>query len=150
MKYLFSFAVGIVALVGWSAGAWPSRSATTATVVDVVEHADTDAVSNGTKADSLGNVLTFANPVYNAADTKKVGTDNGFCVRTVKGKTWECMWTMFLSGGQITVEGPFSDSGNTKLAITGGTGSYANARGWMALNYHNKAGTKLDFIFHLS
>ena len=39
------------------------------------------------KADAPGNVLTFANPVYDAADAKKVGTDNGFCVRTVKGKT---------------------------------------------------------------
>src|SRR2546425_4838683 len=150
MKYLFALAVAAVPLVAWSAGAGASRSATTATTVHVVEHAVTDAVSNGTKTDSLGNVLTFANPVYNAADTKKAGSDNGFCVRTVKGKAWECLWTTFLANGQITVEGPFSDAGNTKLAITGGTGAYANSRGWMELNYHNKKGTKFDFIFHLS
>jgi allene oxide cyclase len=150
MKYLFVTAVAVVALVIWSAGASARPSATTATTVHVVEHAITDAVSNGTKADSLGNVLTFANPVYNASDTKKAGSDNGFCVRTVKGKAWECLWTTFLANGQITVEGPFSDTGNTKLAITGGTGAYANSRGWMELNYHNKKGTKFDFIFHLT
>ena len=150
MKYLFVPAVAVVALVIGSAGAGASRFATTAPTVHVVEHAITDAVSNGTKSDSLGNVLTFANPVYNASDTKKAGSDNGFCVRTVKGKAWECLWTTFLANGQITVEGPFSDTGDTKLAITGGTGAYANSRGWMELKYHNKKGTKFDFIFHLT
>jgi hypothetical protein len=33
--------------------------------------------------------------------------------------------------------------------VTGGTGRYRNARGWMELNYHNAAGTKFDFVFHL-
>jgi hypothetical protein len=150
MKRLFSVAIlaaTVVALPAWAAGGGGSKSS--AVTIHVVEHADTDVVSNGTKADSLGNVLTFANPVYDAADTKKVGTDNGFCVRSVKGKTWECMWTTFLPRGQITVEGPFSDTGSTKLAITGGTGAYATARGWMALEFHNAKGTKFDFVFHV-
>jgi allene oxide cyclase len=151
MKYSFVLAAAAAAaLVVWSVGAGASRSASTALTVHVVEHAVTDAVSNGTQADAVGNVLTFANPVYNAADTKKAGSDNGFCVRSVKGKAWECLWTTFLANGQITVEGPFSDTGNTKLAITGGTGAFASSRGWMELNYHNKKGTKFDFIFHLS
>jgi allene oxide cyclase len=131
--------------------AWTGSAATrpAATTVHVVEHAVTDAVTNGTPSHRLGNILTFANPVYDAADKKQVGTDNGFCVRTVAGKLWECLWTTFLPTGQITVEGPFSDTGNTKLAITGGTGAYASSRGWMELNYHNKKGTEFDFVFHL-
>jgi Allene oxide cyclase len=149
MKRLLVLTVAVTAVAALTAGAGSGSAAGTITV-HVVEHALTDAVSNGTTADALGNVLTFANPVYNAADTKKLGSDNGFCVRSVKGKFWECMWTTFLPNGQITVEGPFSDTGNTKLAITGGTGAYANSRGWMALNFHNKQGTKFDFIFHLS
>jgi allene oxide cyclase len=150
MKRLLSVAIlaaAVAALPAWAAVG--SGSTSSASTIHVVEHADTDAVSNGTKADSLGNLLTFANPVYDAADTKKVGTDNGFCVRSVKGKTWECIWTTFLPKGQITVEGPFSDTGATKLAITGGTGAYATARGWMALAYHNAKGTKFDFVFHV-
>src|SRR5262245_35589686 len=115
----------------------------------VIEHATTDAVTNGSADDAAGNVLTFANEVFDSADQKKVGSDQGYCVRIVVGKTWECNWTTILPGGQVTVEGPFSDTGDTVLAITGGTGTYRNARGWMELNYHNPAGTEFDFVFHL-
>jgi len=54
-----------------------------------------------------------------------------------------------LPNGQITVEGPFSDTGNTALAITGGTGKYRNARGSMDLKFHDQAGTEFDFVFHV-
>jgi len=117
--------------------------------IHVIEHATTDAVTNGSAADSAGNVLTFANDVFNNADAKKVGSDQGYCIRIVVGKAWECNWTTFLSDGQITVEGPFSDTGNTVLAITGGTGKYRNAGGSMELKYHNAAGTEFDFVFNL-
>jgi Allene oxide cyclase len=136
------------ALAVWAATAGGSTSSSAP--VHVIEHAVSDVVSNGTTADKLGNVLTFANPVYDAANAKKVGTDSGYCVRTVKGQTWECSWTTFLPRGQITVEGPFSDTGDTKLAITGGTGAYATTRGWMDLRYHTKKGTEFDFVFHVT
>ncbi|HEY0317200.1 MAG TPA: dirigent protein [Solirubrobacterales bacterium] len=139
-----TLAVGVVAMVSSSAGA------SKATVIHVVERATTDAVTNGdAETDKVGNVLTFSNNVYNSADKRKVGSDQGYCVRMVVGKTWECNWTTFLQSGSLTVEGKFSDTGNTILAITGGTGAYATARGEMNLNYHNKQGTEFDFIFHV-
>ena len=113
--------------------------------IHVIEHATTDSVD----VDAPGHVLTFANDVYDSSDAAKVGSDQGYCIRVVAHKSWECNWTTFLSGGQITVEGPFSDTGNTALAITGGTGKFRNARGWMELNYHNPQSTKFDFVFHL-
>ena len=117
----------------------------------VVERATTDAVTNkGTKkGDSLGDILTFANGVYNASNTTKMGSDNGFCIRTQVGKAWECIWTTFLPSGQLTVDGPFLDAGDSKLAITGGTGAYARARGWMNLHARNAKGTEYDFGFHV-
>jgi hypothetical protein len=119
-------------------------------VLTVVEHADTDAVLDlGAKDDSAGDLLTFANPVYDAANKTQVGTDQGFCIRTVVGKSWECFWTTFLKDGQITVEGPFLDTGDSVVAITGGTGKYAGARGQMKLHYRNPKGTELDFVFEL-
>ena len=100
--------------------------------------------------DVTGNLLTWHNNVYNTADSKQVGTDQGSCVRTNPAAgSWECAWTTFLSRGQITVEGPYYDSKNSILAITGGTGAYASVRGQMNLNARD-GGKEYDFIFHLS
>ena len=116
----------------------------------MVEHADHRCRHQRRRPDDdVGNILTFGNDVFDAADTHKVGTDQGSCIRIVVGSSWECTWTTFLPSGQITVEGPFSDTGNTVLAITGGTGAYRNARGEMELKYHNPQGTKFDFVFHV-
>jgi allene oxide cyclase len=125
-------------------------------MIHVIEHANTDTVGdidNGKPApDALGNVLAFHNPVFDVADQKQVGHDNGDCVRTVTGKDgiWECFWTVFLSAGQITVEGPYNtDATDTILAITGGTGAYNEARGQMTLHDHFGDGTQYDFIYEL-
>jgi allene oxide cyclase len=137
----------LVAVVATTAGGNPARPAATFTVV---ERATTDAVTEtGKKGDSAGDLLTFANELYNAGNTKKVGSDNGYCIRTVVGKSWECWWTAFVSGGQIVVEGPFLDAGPSKLAITGGTGKYSRARGWMNLSARNDKGTEYDFTYHV-
>ena len=144
---LLAASVILVLVVTASAGS-PGGSKRGKTI-RVVEHATTDAVTNGTSGDDVGNILTFANDVFNSADTKKVGTDQGYCVRIAVGESWECNFTTFLKKGQITVEGPFSDTGDTVLAINGGTGRYRNARGEMELKYRNKEGTKFDFVFHV-
>ena len=118
--------------------------------IHVIEHATSDAVTNGSPTTDLaGNILTFANDVFDSANSNKVGSDQGSCVRIVVGKSWECTWTTFLPAGQITVEGPFYDSSDSTLAVTGGTGKYRNVRGSMDLKYRNPAGTEFDFIFHL-
>lgn len=142
---------GILAVIAVNAAAKgkPAGWGSGGKAIHVVEHAVSDAVTNGTVGDDAGNVLTFANPVFDKKDAHEVGSDQGYCIRIVVGKTWECNWTTFLPKGQITVEGPFSDTGNTVLAITGGTGKYRNARGSMELEYHDQAGTEFDFVFHV-
>jgi allene oxide cyclase len=119
-------------------------------VITVVEHAITDTeIPTGGGKDVKGNILTFNNPVYNAADKVKVGHDEGFCTRlSLRPGTWECLWTTFLKGGQITVQGPFYDARNSVLAITGGTGAYRDQRGQMQLKSLD-GGKKYDFIFQL-
>ena len=50
--------------------------------VHVIEHAITDTENPGVGGkDAKGNVLTFNNPVFNLANTKQVGHDEGFCIR---------------------------------------------------------------------
>jgi hypothetical protein len=66
-------------------------------VITVVERANTDAVTDlGAKGDSAGDLLTFENPVFDKQNKNQVGTDQGYCVRTVAGKAWECAWSMSL------------------------------------------------------
>jgi len=116
----------------------------------VVEHGTTDSISNqgGGAGDAAGNILTFSNDVFDQSNSTKVGSDQGYCVRIVVGESWECNWTTFLAGGQVTVEGPFYDTRDSVLAITGGTEAYANVRGSMELKSRS-GGTEYDFIFHL-
>jgi allene oxide cyclase len=163
IKSRLSLAVVMFAFAGWVAIGAPGianaakssaakhTSGGGATTIHVIEHAVTDTViHSGGGADVTGNSLTFHNKVYNPANVKVVGSDQGYCVRIAPAEgSWECAWTTFLKGGQITVQGPYYDKKNSVLAITGGTGAYRNARGDMNLN-SRKGGTEYDFIFHLS
>jgi hypothetical protein len=116
----------------------------------VVEHpTDETTVDLGAKGDSIGDLLVFANPVFDAANKVKVGTDQGYCVRTVVGKSWECFWTLIVKEGLITVEGPFYDTGDSTFVVTGGSGKYAGAKGSMKLHWRDAKGTSYDFIYDL-
>lgn len=116
----------------------------------VVEHAVSDTTADtGPAGDSAGDVLAFANPVFDAANTHQVGTDNGSCVRTAAGVSYECSWTTTLAGGSLVVEGPFLDAGDSTLAVTGGTGRFRGAVGEMRLHARNAQGSEYDFAFTL-
>jgi hypothetical protein len=149
MPRLFGFPLSLAlivlaALIGSSrpAGAFQTESAT------YVERATTDAVTDlGTKGDSVGDLLTFANEIYDEHNQKLVGHDNGWCIRTVVGTAWECYWTLELEDGQLSVAGPFLDAGDSVLAVTGGTGKYYGARGEMKLHARNAQGSEYDFMY---
>ena len=150
MKTL-GFMLLVVSIVLLAAALTAFRAQTGTTTITVVEHADTDAVADtGDEGDTVGDILTFANPVYDEKNETQVGTDQGYCLRTEVGKSWECNWTLLLDDGQITVEGPFFDAGDSVLSITGGTGEYANARGQMTLHSRNEAGSEFDFIYEIA
>ena len=106
-------------------------------------------VDLGAKGDSVGDLLVFANKVYDAGNKTQVGSDQGYCVRTVVGKSWECFWTLTLKAGQITVEGPFLDEGDSLMIVTGGTGKYAGAKGSMKLHPRDATPTGYDFTYDL-
>jgi allene oxide cyclase len=140
-----AIAAGVGGLIATGASAAESQE------IKLVEHATTDAVTDtGAPGDSAGDILTFSNEVYDADDKNKVGSDQGICFRTVPGKAWECFWTLALDKGQLTVEGPFLDKGDSVLAITGGTGEYAGAQGEMALSdVSGGKGEKYSFTYRI-
>jgi allene oxide cyclase len=122
-----------------------------ATTLKFIEHATTDTVSvhAGKAADNVGDLLTFTNDVFDTANKTKLGFDQGYCVRLAIGKAWECHWSLILPNGQITVDGPFLDTSDSTLAITGGTGAYAGAGGDMLLHARDAKGTAYDFTYRV-
>jgi allene oxide cyclase len=139
------------AIVAGTSSAKSTRAHAAGTTVRVIEHAITDTeIPTGGGPDVKGNILTFNNPVYNVANKKQVGHDEGFCTRIApKQGIWECLWTTFLKAGQITVQGPYYDTRNSVLSITGGTGAFRDRRGQMTL-LSRDGGKEYDFIFALS
>jgi allene oxide cyclase len=143
MKKLLTIATAMIAVLA----ATPTLAGQK---IQLIEHADTDATLDlGAKGDSVGDLLTFANPVFDSANKTRVGSDQGYCVRVIAGKSWECFWTLRLEDGQITVEGPFYDTGDSLMAVTGGTGKYAGAKGSMKLHPRDAKGTAYDFSYEL-
>jgi allene oxide cyclase len=140
----------LISIVAGALAALAAVPALAAEKIQLVEHADTDATLDlGVKGDSVGDLLTFANPVYDAANKTQVGSDQGYCVRVIAGKSWECFWTLRLKEGQITIEGPFYDAGDSVMAVTGGTGKYVGAKGSMKLHSRDAKGSSYDLTYDL-
>jgi hypothetical protein len=119
--------------------------------VNVVERATTDKVIDlGDKNDSTGDILTFANELFDEGNGTKIGDDSGWCIRIVPGKSWECVATVTLADGQISAGGPFLDGKDSVWSVTGGTGKYAATRGEMQLHSRNAEGSEFDFRFRLT
>jgi hypothetical protein len=153
MKTRLAIALGVVSAVavGMVAVAGTAGTDISAPVrIHVIEHATTDTViDTGAPGDTSGDLLTFHNAVFGPKDLQQVGSDQGDCIRIAPSRgTWECRWVTILDGGSLMVEGRFSDTHDTVLAVTGGTGLYRNARGAMQLRAR-AGGTKYDFIFNL-
>ena len=155
MKRVLSVVVAVAAIVVLvvavsASGKQSSHAKHDGRAVTVIEHATTDTTTDtGAAGDSVGDVLTFANHVFDSANAQKVGTDQGYCIRVVVGTSYECTWTASLPGGQIVVAGPFYDAKDSTLAITGGTGRYRGARGTMDL-HAQAGGTEFAFVFHIT
>jgi hypothetical protein len=157
-KWISLVSAVAIAGIGITASLVTVSSAAPAVTIHVIEHADTDTVvETGTVGDTTGDLLTFHNDVFDETNKSKVATDQGDCIRIVTGSTgsWECRWvTIFpqtnnARRGTITVEGPFYDTHDSTLAVTGGTGLYKGATGTMQLKANTDAGG-YDFIFHLT
>jgi hypothetical protein len=149
--------VGAAAVVvaGISAVAWAARSDRPALAAPVtftvIEHAKTDIVidSDQSGGDTTGDLLTWHNKIFGPRNEAVVGKDQGDCIRIDPAAgSWECRWITFVPGGAITVEGPFFDTHNNTIAITGGIGRFRNAQGTMFVKAR-KGGAEYAFIFHV-
>ena len=61
---------------------------------------------------------------------EKIGHDGGVCtITSVKGMEVQCLVTVYLSDGQITLQGLATEGEAFVFAVTGGTGQYQGASG---------------------
>lgn len=135
------------AFLALMAAAAPTYAAET---LMVVEHPDNEQTIPMTpNKDSLGDLIVFHNSIFDADNRMKVGRDEGYCVRVFVATSYACFWTLFLTEGQITVEGPYTDKGDSVLSITGGSGKYAGARGSMILHPRDAKNLSYDFRYQL-
>lgn len=136
-------------LFGCGGGGENGAPAPTTMRIALVEHVVNETViDHPPMDDSVGDVLTFANELFDDLNKTKVGTDQGYCIRVDVGKSWECNWTAFLADGQITVEGPFFDDKGSTLAVTGGTGAYRGWYGSMELTFRDNP-KEYNFVYLL-
>ena len=153
MRSLAMFAV-VAAIMAYGLGggvfAQDATPVTTSAVghetLVVIDHTTTETVIDlGAKGDSIGDLLAFSNAVYDEGNATEVGTNQGSCIRTVPGEAWECLFTIILDEGQLTVAGPLYDAGPSELAITGGTDAYSTARGQLRLEATSATESRFTF-----
>ena len=102
------------------------------TLITIADARDKPAqyVDNGEPGDSVGDVLTFDQPLLNE-DMQEIGNNSGTCIRSRVGHSFQCQWTLTLENGSIQVAGREYDLGTSILSIIGGTGKYSGISGEM-------------------
>jgi len=89
---------------------------------------------------SAKGVFSSREKVYQGS--RKVGEDYSRCTEASNRRSTHCVGGYTLSHGTIDFSGTISTTSDTnRLSMTGGTGSYKDARGTVLTEY-NKAGTK--------
>ncbi|WP_375772295.1 dirigent protein [Archangium gephyra] len=85
-------------------------------------------VDLGPPGDSPGDMFVFDQPLLNEA-RENIGSNSGYCVRTLPGQFSECQWTLTMADGTITVAGREAEMGTSRIPIIGGTGAFEGASG---------------------
>lgn len=102
----------------------------------------------GTKGESAGDQIVFSDNVYK--DKSRVGSLDGSCTATRVTTTvfhQHCLVTLTLERGQLTSQGTilFDEDFDDEftLAITGGTGKYADAAGEAHIEFVSDTETEI-------
>lgn len=81
------------------------------------------------KTRTAGDVVLYANPVFDRHGTR-VGTDQGICTM-INARQSQCDATLALPKGQLVTHGLQGVGSGYEVAVLGGTGAYAGAKGTM-------------------
>jgi hypothetical protein len=96
-------------------------------------------IDTGEPGDSVGDILVFDQPLLDEHHNN-IGNNNGTCIRTRVGHSFQCQWTLTFDNGSIQVAGREFDQGASTVSIVGGTGRYSGITGDMK-SVNNNDGT---------
>src|ERR1700684_4412064 len=105
-RFKISVATLFVAALGILGGA---KFAFAGETLHVVERELTNTTIHlGAKGepDSVGDMIVFANPIFDSTNARQLGIVQGNCVRVIVGQSWECFFTLVLANAHVTLEGP--------------------------------------------
>ena len=141
-----SFVPTVGLLGAWLAAA-PAAQAGGGTLVTIADARTSGAVATdlGEPGDSVGDLLTFDQPLLDAAG-EPIGNNSGVCVRTRVGHSYQCQWTLTFEDGTVQVAGREFEEGASMIPIVGGTGAYAGASGEMR-SVNNGDGTFTQTLY---
>ena len=143
---------GVVALLAASAPA--AQAVNKPMTLKVSENGGGSVViDRGQVGRSVGDSIVFSHGVTNRVKQlskdagSKVGDTNGLCqILRVDQRRW-CRWQFNLSNGTLILAGVVRVGQWSPLAIIGGSGAYANARG--DATRHRASGTRVDWSLRL-
>jgi hypothetical protein len=132
-RYIALAAVGLVALIAVPSGHAQAPGARTLNFTEQAKGTKVVFVDNGKHGPSTGDAIVLTIPLVDAAGAK-LGTATATCTATSVPKNAEpptlCQGVLPLADGDIVVSGRVTP-GADHLAVVGGTGAYAGARGTM-------------------
>ncbi|KAL3682369.1 hypothetical protein R1sor_000391 [Riccia sorocarpa] len=102
----------------------------------------------------IGDLVPYSNKVYDSTGKKYLGRSAGLCVEVLHdsasgGDLFETTMSHYVGDyGHLSSQGPYLTYADSEMAVTGGSGIFRGARGWV--HCHNIEGPlKLIYTYHL-
>jgi hypothetical protein len=130
-KLVLMAALAVPAASCGSAQAQEAAESWTLTTIADARSGIASPVDLGAPGDSPGDMFVFDQPLLNEA-RQNIGSNSGFCVRTLPGQFSECQWTLTMTDGSVTVAGREAEAGTSQIPILGGTGAFDRVTGVLA------------------
>jgi allene oxide cyclase len=105
----------------------------------------TSQVDNAPSGASAGDTFTFTGTLAGP----KSAAEQGSCT-LVTATASQCSITAFFAAGQLVFDGAVPlDQTHFQVPITGGTGTFARARGFADVHVLNATGTEAELVIHV-
>jgi hypothetical protein len=105
----------------------------------------TSQIDNAPSGPSAGDAFTFTGTLVG----QRNGTEQGSCTFVTATRA-QCSISAFFADGQLVFNGalPF-DQTDFQIPLTGGTGEFSRARGFVTVHVTNATGTVDDLVMHI-